>query len=106
MDIFRTGIYYMLLPFVTHILLIKVVNDSASDTSCWWKQRKFGTMIGIDYHNSCETPTAFKLKFRSGHFKRRSSRSVPDTWKQSNDGTRSEDLLSTRKTSTLKKGET
>ena len=44
-------------PFLTHILLIKVVNDSASETSCWWKQRKSGTMIAIDYHNSCETPT-------------------------------------------------
>ena len=48
-------------PFLTHILLIKVVNDSASETSCWWKQRKSGTMIAIDYHNSCETPTTSHL---------------------------------------------
>ena len=70
MGISRTKIYYTHQPILTHILLIKVVNDSASDTSCWWKQRKSGTMIAIDYHNSCETPTtshsipkrSFKLK--------------------------------------------
>ena len=57
MDISRTEMYYTHQPILTHILLIKVVNDSASDTSCWWKQRKSGPMIAIDYHNSCETPT-------------------------------------------------
>ena len=61
MDISRTEIYYTHQPIFTHILLIKVVNDSASDTSCWWNQRRSRPMISIDYHNSCETPTTFKL---------------------------------------------
>ena len=34
MGISRTEMYYTHQPILTHILLIKVVNDSASDTSC------------------------------------------------------------------------
>ena len=92
MGISRTKIYYTHQPILTHILLIKVVNDSASDTSCWWKQRKSGTMIAIDYHNSCETPTTFKHNFRSVHSKSKKFKK----WRS----------LSTRKTSTPKTDET
>ena len=100
MSISRTEMYYTHQPILTHILLIKVVNDSASDTSCWWKQRKSGTMIAIDYHNSCETP---QTQIPKQSFQRRS---VPGIWRKSTYGTRSEDLLTTRKTSTPKTGET